>query len=446
VNATKAPSQATIAGSGLVAVTVFVAGLLVASATSSYNVWATVLLVPLLIAAALPVLRRQATREADPRLFWLLLFALLLKLAGALLRHYVAFDIYGGKADAGGYHKWALEHFAQFRSGDFSAGPAPLTSTHFIEFLTALLYAVIGPTILGGFLVFSWIGFWGLFFFYRAFTLAVPNGRSRTYARLLFFLPSLLFWPSSIGKEAWMIFSLGIAALGAAHVLSGRTLKGLAMSVLGLWLAAFCRPHIAGLMAIALAASYLLRRSRREFGLLAPLAKGVALAGVAVIALLFVSKAQTFLDERGIHAEQGVATALTQTSSQTDEGHSGFAPSVLSSPQRAPSALVTVLFRPFVSEAHNAQAAATGIEGTFLLLYSIFRIRSLIEAVRSTRRHPYVAFALLNTALLILALSSLANFGILARQRTQLLPVYLVLLAIRPRARSNQPDKTRADE
>src|SRR5205085_1758787 len=103
-----------------------------------------------------------------------------------------------------------------------------------IEVVTGLIYAVIGPTQLGGFLVYAWLGFLGLVLFYRAFRIAFPEGDHRRYARFLFLLPSLLFWPSSIGKDAWMVLMLGIAAYGAARVLS-RQPTGFILCVLGLY-------------------------------------------------------------------------------------------------------------------------------------------------------------------------------------------------------------------
>jgi hypothetical protein len=48
---------------------------------------------------------------------------------------------------------------------------------------------------------------------------------------------------------------------------------------------------------------------------------------------------------------------------------------------------------------------------------------------------PYVAFAVSYTAMFVFAFSSVGNFGIMTRQRTQVLPLVLVLLAI-PAARA----------
>ena len=45
-------------------------------------------------------------------------------------------------------------------------------------------------------------------------------------------------------------------------------------------------------------------------------------------------------------------------------------------------------------------------------------------------RTPYVVFAVAYTPLFVLAFSAVGNFGLLTRQRTQLFPFVLVLLAL----------------
>jgi hypothetical protein len=338
-------------------------------------------------------------------------------------------------ADASLYDEEGRKLARDFWSGDFSPGfgaDGRLTSIEFMEVLTGIVYFVIGPSKLGGFLVYSWLGFWGLFLFYRAYTIAVPQGRSLGYGRLLFFLPSLLFWPSSIGKEAWMMFALGIAALGGAHILSGKVTRGVPWVALGLWLAAFARPHVAGLMAVGMAGGYLFRRPREELGQLAPVIKGIGVVIVGIVALVAVVKADEFLQDQGIDTAGGVTSTLYQVSAQTGRGGSSYVPSILESPARAPIAVATVLFRPFVFEAHNAASMFAALENTFLLALALARFRWALAALRSIRRQPYVAFAILYSGLFVLAFSSFANFGLLARERVQLFPLYLVLLTIPP--------------
>ena len=47
------------------------------------------------------------------------------------------------------------------------------------------------------------------------------------------FVPSILFWPSSIGKEALMQFAIGSAALGTAHLFNGKLVRGVLVGVPG---------------------------------------------------------------------------------------------------------------------------------------------------------------------------------------------------------------------
>jgi hypothetical protein len=87
---------------------------------------------------------------------------------------------------------------------------------------------------------------------------------------------------------------------------------------------------------------------------------------------------------------------------------------------------------------------ATALEGTFLLVLSIVRIRWLFAALKSIRRQPYVAFALLYTGMFVVAFSSIANFGLLARERVQLLPLYLVLFTV-PRRKKEEMTAAASD-
>ena len=398
----------------------------------SWSVLGGVLVAPILVVVSIPAFRRQAQREGDAGVFVLLLAALGVKLAGSVARYLVAFSVYGGVADAAAYHRWGVRLAGGFWHGTFDTGLQGLTGTNFLRFLTGLVYTMIGPSRLGGFLVFSWLGFIGLFLFYRAFVTAVPEGRRRTYALLIFFVPSLVYWPSSIGKEAWMMLALGLCAFGAAKVLSGAIRSGIAPLGIGLWFAWLVRPHVAGLMAIALAGAFLLKRSSSQMRLLAPLGKAVAFAGLVTIAVLLVGETDRFLKDSGFRPQRGITAVLTSVQERTEQGGSSFAPSVFESPARAPVAVVTVLFRPLIVDAHNVQALVSGIEGTFLLLFCLVRYRWILTAVGSVRRQPYVAFAIAYTGLFVVAFSSVANFGLLARERTQLLPLFLVLLTIPP--------------
>jgi hypothetical protein len=420
-----------VASLGLVAIAAYVSVLLILMDRTSFDVWGALLVAPVLVAVSTPALRRQAARDDDPTLFRLLLYALVFKFAGAAVRYYVAFTVYGGNADAGKYHAAGASLAEPFRHLDFS-GLHLETGTVFMDYVTGVVYAVTGATKLGGFLVFSWLGFWGLFFFYRAYTIGVPEGRRHSYAHLLFFLPSLVFWPSSIGKEAWMMFGLGIATYGVAKILSDDAWRGLIPCGIGLWCAGMVRPHIAGLVGVSLAAAVITRKSKVELRELKPILKGGTVIAVAILAVVLVVRTDRFLQKSGIDTSEGVSSTLTDVESRTGEGGSEFVPSIVDSPVRAPVAVVTVLFRPFFFETHNLQSFLAAMEGTALLILCLLRVRWIWAALRSLRRQPYVVFCFVYSGLFIVAYSSFANFGLLARQRVQLYPLFLVLLSIPP--------------
>ena len=426
-------SQRGILVAGLVLTALYVAGLMWLAGLGSYNFFIACLIAPVLVAISLPALAREARREGDRTLFWILVGALLVKLVASLVRYYIDFVYYHGVADAAGYYGKGLALSEQFRAGVFHLNLHTFTgSSTFTYLISAAVLTIIGPSKLGGFLVFSWLGFWGLFFFYRAFVIAVPEGRRRQYAALTFFMPTLLFWPSEIGKEAWMMLSLGLAAYGAAVALARSPWRGLLASALGLWLASLVRPHMAAMLVLAMAVGFLVRKPKSELRQLAPVVKGLGLALVGILAFVLVRKASAFLAQAGVTVGGGLTHAVDQLVARTGGGGSGFEPSILTSPIHAPIDIVTVLYRPLLFEANSITSLAAALEGSFLLVLTVVRFRWIIAAARSVRRQPYVAVALAYTIMFLIAFSVFANYGTLVRERSQLLPLFFVLLCVPP--------------
>jgi hypothetical protein len=131
--------------------------------------------------------------------------------------------------------------------------------------------------------------------------------------------------------------------------------------------------------------------------------------------------------------EGGADQALTITADRTDTGGSSFSPPSPTSPTGFAMAVITVLFRPFPFEASNVGSLLASVEGTalgFLCLLSLPRFPWLF---RNIRTRPYVVLALTYTLTFCYAFASIGNFGILTRQRTQVIPLLLVLICL-PRA------------
>lgn len=428
---------------------VYVVCLCWAMSNVSFDLWGGLLVAPILVALTLPMALGAARVDGTITTFRLVMAAVILKLVGSMVRYYVTFAVYDS-ADATVYHQKGRMLATSFRHGDFVVDLGKkVIGTGFIEIFTGVVYTVTGASKLAGFFVFAWFGFIGLFLFYRAFRIAFPEGDHWRYGLLVFFLPSLLFWPSSIGKESWMMLNLGLMAYGTARILARRHFGMLALLLGGLG-TAMVRPHVTLIGMVALFAAYLLRPSSKE-SLLGPIAKTAMLVilGVGVIAAASQMQSLFGVD---VLEQGGAQQVLTTANTQSTEGGSEFEAVRPTSPIGAAQAAIAVVFRPWPYEAHNLQSLLGSMEGVVLLALILTSLRRLASVPRAMLKRPYVAYALLYSLSFAYAFSSIGNFGILSRQRVQLYPLLVVMLCVpvdfgrNDRAtKSSDPELDRAD-
>ena len=282
--------------------------------------------------------------------------------------------------------------------------------------------------------MFSVLGFWGSYLCYRAFVTCLPDADHWLYGRLVFLLPSMLFWPSSIGKEAWMLLCIGVTANGVARLYTRRRL-GFAVLALGLSGCAAVRPHIAVILLAAAFAGYLLRPAGPRATPLSPLAKVVGVTVLLVASTVTLQRAASFFEVDEVSVAS-VDQILSSTQERTDEGGSAFQAERAHGPLAVPQSAVQVLVRPFPWEAHNGQALVASLEGLLLLVVA-WRARHSLRGLLRRLKRSYVLFSLVYTVEFIYAFSTFGNFGILARERVQVLPMVLALLCL---GRRDQPD------
>lgn len=380
--------------------------------------------VAVLLALTIPIAVVLGRLDKDPRLTTLLLAAFVAKMIGAYVRYTVLYDVYEGLGDAARYYDVGLQLADQFKDGNYVFGE--VSGSRFIEILSGLAYTVLPRSQLAGFVLFSWVAFLGLILFSRAIRIALPTADHRRYDLLLFFLPTLVFWPSSIGKEAWMVAVLGLASYGAARLFTHR-MSGLVPLGLGLWGASVVRPHMALMILAALGPAWLVRPSGRNRLGLSPFVRAIGFAALIVVLLAVVSQAETFFGLERLDAE-GAEAVATNTQTQTGQGGSKFEAVRVDSPADIPVAAITILFRPFLWEAGNTQGLITAAEGMVLFGLMLLSWRQLWALPKTMMRQPYVLYCLVFTMAFIVAFSSFNNFGILVRQRAQLFPFFLVLL------------------
>jgi hypothetical protein len=397
--------------------------------TGNRNVLGALLVVPPLTVIVAFIARRLADFDRDDTVVALVMGAFAFKMIAMAVRYAVAYDAYGGAIDATIYHRSGAQFAKELRVLDFDLDlRGRLVGTNFVRIITAVFYAVSPSTLLTGFLLFSFVAFLGTILYWRAFKTALPDANHHKYALLVFLLPSMVFWPASIGKDAWMSFVLGLCALGAARLLT----RGLAAAAiplaLGLAGVSMVRPHIGILVLNGLVLGALLNAGRGR----SPLRLVVILGVVFVIGVSVMARTREFFGVQSLNRES-VEEILDDTEGRTATGGSEYDPVRVRTPADLPAAAVTVLYRPFLFEARSPQIRASAVEGLLLIGITIASWPSLRLLPRGMRKYPYLGYCIGTILTFVIAFSAFSNFGLLARQRTQILPLFLALLCLAPR-------------
>jgi hypothetical protein len=152
------------------------------------------------------------------------------------------------------------------------------------------------------------------------------------------------------------------------------------------------------------------------------------LVAVALVASLEVASTYENLPNINSAVEEYVATRERLLESGGSE-ISGPAPTT---PAGFGQAVFTVLFRPLPWELSDPLAVIAGLESVVIVVLVLGRLGPGIRALRRRWRGGMVLMALIVSLSLIVPLTAVSNFGLLVRQRAQLLPfLFMVLTAVR---------------
>src|SRR5687767_14867321 len=117
----------------LVGLPVTILGLAWTMGRSSYDIWGAFWVAPVLLLLTAPIANHLAKQDGDRSIVRIVMFSALLKvIVGAMARYWMAFDLYEGNADAGGYHRIGAELAPLFRSGIYD-NLGQISGTRFIE-------------------------------------------------------------------------------------------------------------------------------------------------------------------------------------------------------------------------------------------------------------------------------------------------------------------------
>lgn len=392
----------------------------------------SLVIIGFLFLLALAAGSRLAT-TVDPWLRLLLPLAFLAKIAASFARWGMVEFLYGF-GDSTGYHSAGILHSVAWAAGEIPEIVGRSMGTRFVENVTALLYVPFQPHPFGGFIYFAAIAFVGQVLFYLAYRRSFGPRYLRHYAVFVFFMPALVFWPSSIGKDALMVAFLGAAFLGSARLLEDFKLHNVVLIGLGLWGAAVIRSHIALIAAGSLVAVALFMKPRSPG--LKPSVRRVVFLTIAVIGGVAVATlfADTFgLGERGDGlfsidlTIEDLDPVVADIERRTGQGGSGVEASAVRTLREFPIGFARVLFSPFPWQAHNAQATLASVEGIIMAGVLIWALPAIVSSFSSLRRNPYLMLSLVYTLGFSVAFSAILNLGIMTRQRSQVTALFLAL-------------------
>jgi hypothetical protein len=295
---------------------------------------------------------------------------------------------------------------------DFSFG------TFAITFLTRIFSHYLDFSILGTFLIYNIFGAIGLLAFDASLRCVSYDKIKivRVMATLLVFLPSVSFWSAGIGKDAIAFMATGLVLWAAIDF--NRRVRLMMFSIFVMLLV---RPHMAGLMTIALAGGMLFRGQ-------ISLAKKSALILVSFAAVAIAvpfSLQYAGLGESG--QEVDFQDYVEKRQGYNQDGGAGIDISAMSPPMQ----LFTYVFRPLPFEAHSGAALAASFDNIVLFMvfalgvFGFFNYRK--NSIIDPRENRIFMWIYCLSAWVILGVTT-ANLGISVRQKWMFVPMLVFLL------------------
>ena len=378
------------------------------------------LIVPAIAAATLAVLNRWVRPRVGIGFVSILFAGLALRLLGSIPRLLAA-------ADAELYQREGERLAASFRQLDFAAPTGrAIPGTGSLRYLAGLVNVATGSSYVTTYLVFVALAFVGQVLFLLGVRRVLTSKQFRLATLLVMLWPSMAYWPSSIGKEAAVVFGLGLFTLGGARLYE-REYRGVGVAGLGLAAVAMVRPHVALILLIALVVGLFAWRVGQRSRLVLHVA---ALSLVAAGAMWLTDASASLVGLEQFAAIEDVSAALDFAQARTSQDQARFAAVRVDSFLSYPWAAVTVLVRPFPWEAPNALALLSSIEGATLALLATMALPGLIGERAKFLTRGLLLNAAVFSAVFVFLFSALGNFGILTRQRVQVIPFVLLFIAI----------------
>lgn len=286
--------------------------------------------------------------------------------------------------------------------------------TRFVIYMVQYLKDVLGGTYLDYFLLFQAFGFWGVVFMMRIFEeIHIELGTKQSpFTYLLFFLPSIHFWTSAIGKDAPLFLAASLAVWSAMQLRRRFIAFGLSILIMVLF-----RPYIAlaALMALALSAFI---DPRNSVGTKLVL----LLAAFAALVPVLGTVENTFRVD--VTSAESVSDFFQYQSEISAQDEGGSAVVGASYPVR----IFSLLFRPLFVDANGAFGLIASLENLFLMFILFQILRNFGSVKKLVRSVFFIRFGSIFAVVLILLLGFVYyNVGLGLRQKVMFMPGLLTL-------------------
>ena len=286
--------------------------------------------------------------------------------------------------------------------------------TRFVIYMVQYLKDILGGTYLDHFLLFQAFGFWGVVLLMRIFEeIHIELGTKQSpFTYLLFFLPSIHFWTSAIGKDAPLFLAASLAVWSAMQLRRRFIAFGLSILIMVLF-----RPYIAlaALMALALSAFI---DPRNSVGTKLVL----LLAAFAAVVPVLGTVENTFRVD--VTSAESVSDFFQYQSEISAQDEGGSAVVGASYPVR----IFSLLFRPLFVDANGAFGLIASLENLFLMFILFQMLRNFGSVKKLVRSVFFVRFGSIFAVVLILLLGFVYyNVGLGLRQKVMFMPGLLTL-------------------
>ena len=287
--------------------------------------------------------------------------------------------------------------------------------TSFIDFLAWPFVKLLSLSYIAVMIIFSYFGYIALVFFYLALNENVklkPIWNNMSAKELIFLLPNVHFWSSSLGKGSVILLGLGLFIFGLSRF--NRRTRGF-LIFLGSLLTLMIRPHIFLTLVTSVMIGILITSSGIK-----PYIKWLIFS-IAVILFFYISQDvikftnTESLDLLSSNTISNRAEELSKSKSGVDISNYNLA-----------MKMFTFWFRPLFIDASGIMGLIVSVENLLYLYFFAITIKSAVQYWGDWNGWFRISIFIFVLGSFILAQVT-GNLGIAIRQKAQFMPFFFII-------------------